>query len=284
MSELTPIFVVGTNRSGTTITRNVLCKALGRGATNFEPRLFLSYEPYAGIMLALWKEQFDERDAQQVRGTLLNRLVIDPSKPVDESRGYGRFIDKDDFRDMVDHYLGKLQNKRTDKRKWVREFALDVFGTYAKNSGRPTPFFLDDTPSNLFCMKELVELFPNAKIIHSIRDGRLVADSFRSRGWLRGSWDLGMMTWHSRTLVGRQIGKGLPAENYREFDFTRSFEDPTAYFQQIFDFVGLEYDEKYLRMFDLDKTPRKASDRDQRENDKFAMLASDLAEEFGWPL
>ena len=284
MAEIQPIFIVGTNRSGTTITRNVLCRALGRGVTNFEPRVFLSYEPFAGIMLALWKGALTEEDATQVRATLAKRLYIQDDVPPEQSRGFGRYFDKREFMDMVNYYLGKLTQKRTSKEKWVREFALKLFATYADNSGAASGYFVDDTPSNLLCMPELLQLFPNAKFVHSIRDGRLVADSFAARGWLRGSWELGMMTWLARTETGRRLGASLPAENYREFDFSRAFEDPQEYFTAIFDFLGLEMQPEFLRNFDASKQPRDPRERPEAQNAKFETLAGDLAREFGWPL
>lgn len=284
MADIQPIFIVGTNRSGTTITRNVLCRALGRSITNFEPRLFLSYEPFAGIMLALWKGALSQSEAAQVRTTLLDRLYIQKDVPPEESRGFGRFYDKREFVDNVDYYLGKLTQSRTSKEKWVREFAQKLFETYAKNSGSPCGYFVDDTPSNLLCMPELLQIFPNARIVHSIRDGRFVADSFVSRGWLRGSWELGLMTWLARTETGRRLGVSLPAENYREFDFTNAFQDPTAYFTEVLDFLTLEMQPDFLRSFDITKKPRDPRERPATQNAKFEALAGDLAREFGWPI
>lgn len=282
MSKVQPIFIVGSNRTGTSITRNLVCRAIGETVTNFEPRLFLSYEPYAGVVIALWKLRFDVADAQRVRSNLLKQFVVGEQVKGKRQRGYGRHISKRRFCQLVDHHLHELEQGRGDKARLIHEFAIDLFAEYAIGAGGELSHIVDDTPSNLLCMKELLEIFPNAKFVHSIRDGRQVADSFVSKGWLRESWDLGLLTWYARTKTGRTIGQHIPAQNYKEFDFTTAFDDPEGYFKAVFEFLDLKLDPKHLAAFKSNRKRSNEEKRCARQQAKFEELASDLAREFGW--
>ena len=49
---------------------------------------------------------------------------------------------------------------------------------YGKHVGKPDPrIWVDHTPQNLIHAKLLVDLFPDARMIHIVRDGRAVANS-----------------------------------------------------------------------------------------------------------
>lgn len=73
----------------------------------------------------------------------------------------------------------------------VREATADVgsyiafLGTYmnmvASAQGRER--WIDSTPSNANCLPQIADVFPNARVIHMVRDGRAVALSLAKLGW-----------------------------------------------------------------------------------------------------
>lgn len=274
-----PIFVVGTNRSGTTITRRIINKMIGRGVMNFEPRLFISFKPHFGILLALWKGALDERDFKRTRGALVKRWAIEGR----EGRGYSAAFSKTEFRELIEHHLALLCAPSDDPKKLIRQFAIELFGNFSIRNGGHATYFVDDTPSNILALSELHEIFPEAKFVHSVRDGRLVADSKVSRGWVNGTWELALQQWAHRTRIGVTFGSTLSPAVYREWDFGLCRADPHRYFRDIAEFCEIPFDESALTLFEQDRGRGKlASSRRSAQNTYFELLAPDLISRFGW--
>ena len=90
---------------------------------------------------------------------------------------FDRIKQRADFKgwgiDLDSVELSELQGYRDypDLIKWlVKE--------YARSVGRPTPeIWIDHTPFNIFYAPTVFSLFPEAKMIHLVRDGRSVASS-----------------------------------------------------------------------------------------------------------
>lgn len=60
----------------------------------------------------------------------------------------------------------------------AREIVEWIVQEYGKQMGKPAPrIWVDHTPQNLRHTQQLVDLFPEAKMIHIVRDGRAVASS-----------------------------------------------------------------------------------------------------------
>jgi hypothetical protein len=69
--------------------------------------------------------------------------------------------------------------------RWsAREIIEWVVIEYGKQSGKPVPqVWVDHTPLNLRYTQMLLELFPEARIVHIVRDGRAVANSLMRVDW-----------------------------------------------------------------------------------------------------
>jgi hypothetical protein len=81
----------------------------------------------------------------------------------------------------------------------VRRFGADV--------GKPAPdLWIDHTPDNVRFASTLFELFPGAKLIHIVRDGRAVAASIMPLSWGPNSIEPAALYWI------RHVGHGLAAE------------------------------------------------------------------------
>jgi hypothetical protein len=89
------------------------------------------------------------------------------------------------------------------------EFILAFVTIYTQSVGRPNAdFWIDHTPGNIRIAAFLRHLFPEAKFIHIVRDGRAVAASIKVRNW-------GIKSMH--TLSKRwaeKVGYGAAAEGF----------------------------------------------------------------------
>ncbi|MBR8828130.1 MAG: sulfotransferase [Gomphosphaeria aponina SAG 52.96 = DSM 107014] len=93
--------------------------------------------------------------------------------------------------------------------------------------------------------ERLVKIWPNARFIHLIRDGRDVANSCIGMGWAGNVW-----TGVERWLVAEQLWgrlKGLlSASRYFEVTYEQLISDPEATLTSICNFIGLPYNQAML--------------------------------------
>jgi hypothetical protein len=84
------------------------------------------------------------------------------------------------------------------------------------------------------------DIFPDARIVHIIRDARDVALSMRrtSRIALERSFHFGALDWTSHVSAGRSIGQAIGASRYLEVHYEQLMEDPAATLTRVFDFSG----------------------------------------------
>ena len=104
----------------------------------------------------------------------------------------------------------------------------------------------DKTPRYVERISLLSELWPDAKFIHQIRDGRNVALSYADVPF--GPKDVAgaARLWDQRVRAGMRDGRPLGSERYLEIryeDFVSDFENSA---KSICEFVGIEFDEAML--------------------------------------
>ncbi|MGH2543441.1 MAG: sulfotransferase family protein, partial [Ardenticatenaceae bacterium] len=119
-----------------------------------------------------------------------------------------------------------------------------VFALYARRQGKPR--YGDKTPGYVMHIPLLATLFPEARFVHLIRDGRDVALSLREMEW--GPADLweSALYWRERVEIGRRAGRRLDAERYREVHYEDLVEEPEATLRELCSFLGLSFDSAML--------------------------------------
>jgi len=150
-----PIFVVGCERSGTTLLRAML---------NAHPNIAIPYEA----------ERFSR---------ILS--TVDPWNTIFEAKAVAVAIDE---------FLSdrKVKFWKLDRSEVMRELPdlerfkycdilSAIYRAYAKREGKMR--WGDKTPTNTFDMPALVKAFPDAQFIHIVRDGRDVCLSWKKAGW-----------------------------------------------------------------------------------------------------
>ena len=165
-----------------------------------------------------------------------------------------RFVD-DLYRDSHFRKLGVPEAElrdafRADPPPTFADAVRRVFGMYARREGKSR--YGEKAPLYISHMELLAELFPEARFVHVIRDGRDVTMAYidaeqaapRSVAW-------GAFHWRLRVSRGRQAGKRLGPERYREFRYEALVEEPEKVVRQICDFIDLEFDDQ---MFSYQET------------------------------
>jgi hypothetical protein len=206
-----PIFVVGQHRSGTTWIFDLLTHP-DDVAGVFESLLFTRDLGIGGVLH--WGH-WDEKQVATVKGI------------TGRHTGIGQLVDKEEVREVF----------RTLAQRWLAR-AL-------KPSDR---YLVEKSPSHLHSALEILSVFPDARFVHVIRDGRDVAVSTQAaRNWAPGAmrkqamsvlnvarqWERAMVT--SENLVGY-----LDPSQVVEISYERMHAEPKAVATELFRFCGFE--------------------------------------------
>ncbi len=110
---------------------------------------------------------------------------------------------------------------------------------YARSLNRPR--WGDMRPAYVQHIDELLRLFPDAQIVHVIRDGRdCVAALKRSPSWRMGTYHA-IATWTQAIDAGRAASQRLPADSYVEIQYEHLVADPEASLRRLCEFLEEEY-------------------------------------------
>lgn len=83
------------------------------------------------------------------------------------------------------------------------ELLLWIVKRYAEKTGKRNPrIWIDHTPANIRHTKIIFELFPDARLIHLVRDGRAVAASMIPLDWGPNTIDNAAKFWKKKILLG----------------------------------------------------------------------------------
>jgi hypothetical protein len=131
------------------------------------------------------------------------------------------------------------------------EFVARLYDALAAQHGKPfagekTPDYCDELPL-------LHTLFPAARVVHIVRDGRDVALSVlewahegkgpgRKALWQEQPIAVSALWWWAKVATGRRGGTGLGASTYREVRYEDLVADPESELRGLSEFLGLPYD------------------------------------------
>jgi hypothetical protein len=163
-----------------------------------------------------------------------------------------RPIDADDFLDDVrrvvewDLPLDKVRGRLRDRMP-VGEAIGTVYAVYAEERGKPR--WGDKTPMYMQNLRLLERLFPDARFVHLIRDGRDAALSFLAmpRGIVTETWmhprtpaDFACQ-WRTEVAAARRLGRRV-GPRYLEVRYEELVAGVETVLQRICDLAGLAYE------------------------------------------
>jgi hypothetical protein len=113
-----------------------------------------------------------------------------------------------------------------------------VYTLWADRRGKPR--YADKNPDHVLRITALDALFPEARIIHVIRDGRDVAASCLELGWVR-TIEQAALQWRRHVEAGRRAGRLLPSLRYQEVRYEDLVGDPEATLRRLCQAVELPF-------------------------------------------
>ncbi|MDQ3031588.1 MAG: sulfotransferase [Myxococcota bacterium] len=91
----------------------------------------------------------------------------------------------------------------------------------------------------------LLRIWPDARFVHLVRDGRDVARSTVAIGWAGNVWTA-CEHWAAAERLWAQVAATLPADRRIDVHYEELVRDPRATLERICAFIGIEYDEAML--------------------------------------
>lgn len=276
------VFIVGASRSGTTLLRRMV---------DAHPEIAITRETH-WIVDVLQGEDGVSREAPATP-ELLARLLTDK-----------RFT-------MMETDQAELERLVSgDEPVSYAQFVTAAFDQHGASQGKR--LVGDKVPSYVTELPTLHDLFPHARFVHMIRDGRDVCLSvleWRRPGrevWRFAAWDedpvsVTALWWERRVRLGREAGAALAPELYHELRYEALVTDPAGVSEALCEYLGLPYDDRMLRFHegrerDDPKLSAKkawlrvtAGLRDWREQmaeedvERFEAAAGELLDELGYP-
>jgi len=206
-----PIFVVGCPRSGTALVRNLL-RSHSR----------ISFPPETHFIPQMYLACGDPRSKVEARRLARRLLRLDKLAEWDCDFELERIVAKSSYAGIIDELF----------QAWLRKEGKERWG--------------DKTPQNVFHLRVLAEIFPKAKFVHILRDGRDVARSSLLAPVGPENWYSAAQQWQRFVEAGRREGSRLPAGSYLELTYETLLVDTEATLRRLCDFLGEVYEEGML--------------------------------------
>lgn len=213
---MAPIFIVGCGRSGTTLLRLIL---------NRHSNISIPEETwyYPQLYKELNRQNEKPPDWQKYVGSEVFRLNSERFPDL-ELIGILTLLEKNTWGDwssiipVVNRFYAKIENKK----RWG-----------------------DKTPGYVMHLPLIKQLFPDAKVIHMVRDGRDVIPSILKY------WSVGPQTtslietafyWKKHVSRGIEFGPKLFGQNYFELKYEDLVSMPETQIQKVCSFIGESYE------------------------------------------
>ena len=118
---------------------------------------------------------------------------------------------------------------------------------YAGLAGRgEATHWIDGTPSNKNFLPTLLRLFPGARAIHIVRDGRAVANSVMKRDWGPNTVITAAWWWLGHLSHGLAAELNLPPDRIKRIQYETLVRHPKDTLVDLCKWLDLEYSERML--------------------------------------
>jgi hypothetical protein len=214
-----PLLIVGVDRSGTTLL-SLMLDSHSELAIPYESKFFTRYFRE--------RARFGDLEDIQARTALVRSMLNEPTVSQWE----------------VVPSLAQIDLTRCA----TLGGAIDaLFSAYAGARGKR--FWGDKTPAYITQIHVLNRLFPNAKYIHIVRDGRDVAISLMQQWWGPNDFASALHYWTTRVDAARKMLAMLPSGRVLQVRFEDLVADPKATLREISTFLELEFEENMVAQY-----------------------------------
>jgi hypothetical protein len=222
-----PVFIVGCDRSGTTLLRLMLNQSSELYITPETKFLIPLQENQAiyGDFTQPYQRYFFIRDLQTNPATSKTFTFAVLGLTIAEAESALAQAAPTDFAGAAEAIFTTVAQKK-HKQRWG-----------------------DKTPHQIQNISFLAEAFASAKFVHIIRDGRGVAVSIRKAGWHGGKISKIAQYWQQQVNAGISAGKTLDSSRYYEVFYEQLLQQPEVTLRDLCDWLYLEYTPQMLKYY-----------------------------------
>lgn len=206
-----PFFIIGSGRCGSTLLRLILG---GHSRIVIPPETWFLLE---------WTRRFDAT-------ARLTKSEVE--EVVDLTTNHYRWPD---FEVNADEFRSQA---RAVQQPTLRSLADLIFDEFRRREGCAR--WGEKTPRYFRIIPELSKIYPDARFIHLVRDGRDVAKSFYDRKWLGGCLHRNTAEWIEATAAVQRDCPQLGDSNFLEVRYEDLVLETEATIGRICDFLGEE--------------------------------------------
>lgn len=123
-----------------------------------------------------------------------------------------------------------------------------LYRAYAQAQGKPR--YGDKTPRHVIYLPELAQMFPEARFVHIVRDGRDVALSLLDVDKEMPDLRAAARFWRDRVTKAREDGRALGEDRYVEVRYEDLLDDTEGELRRLCAVVDLPYDDAMLRYYE----------------------------------
>jgi len=233
--EKPPIFIVGCPRSGTTLLRLVI---------HSHPNIVIP--PENRFMWAVY----------------FRRLYFGDLKKEKNRRRLARWI--------INYRRKRFEDLKIDPDLWEDEAAKasptigsvvsTLFRIYARKYHKPR--WGDKRPNYIRGLQKLLTIFPTAKIIHIIRDGRSCVASLKKMKWWKKGSIGAIARWVEVMNKAEKARRTYSVEQYYEIQYEELVKNPEKTLRKLCNFIDEDFDPLMLNHVEVSHTVPKRLMRD----------------------
>jgi len=239
MKQTSPIFIIGTPRSGTTLTAKILDK---------HPNIFMPGETHYFLDIYAQKDSIGDLSRNDAKEEVLQRLLSiykRYNEPKDQERIDKLFADENNLKKITE----AADNYNTLFSKFM-DIQLTEIGKLRWGN---------NAPKDLFYIKEIISMFPDAKVILNIRDIRDFLGSYRDKWKITAKEDVSRlkklyhpvitsMLWKSSMKQIRVARDIIPVENLLILPYEKLVATPEQTIKSLCNFLDEEFNPSMLNI------------------------------------
>lgn len=232
-----PIFVLGAERSGTTL----LMAMLGHHKRIAVPEVVWYYPRFRPYL-----HTYGDLTPEENFRTLAEEMVFGLKTPF-----WGLKLNP---ATIVDEIIG-----RVPERSFAGLYAA-MHEKYAEAVGKPR--WGEKTPHNLYFVKEILEDFPNAQFVFITRDGRDASADYLESSFGPTNIYAAAKSWKRAQNAVESARKQLGADQWLDVSYEQLVAQPEAILRQVTTFLGEDYDPDMLEFHRGETAQRRGQTRD----------------------
>jgi hypothetical protein len=214
------VFVLGCPRSGTTLLQVML---------HSHPRIAIPPETRFVVAAYRDRERYGDLRDPAARRAVAEWITTDPRT---------QFADLGlPAEDVVD--------RLTRAEPTIGSLVAEVLAAYAERFGKPR--WGDKRPGYWRDLDVILRMFPDAQIVHLVRDGRACVASLLRMPWWKGGFDGAVATWRMALRRCAGYGARLGAGSYIELRYEDLVADPQPELRRLCAFLGEDFADAMAR-------------------------------------